>query len=183
VPDDTGPLTDNEHDDPDHVRRFRKTRRHLPHWQAPGASHFLTFTLLDPGVCDLTDGRLAPIIIDALQHWHRERYVLHDYTVMPDHVHVLLQPAKTAAGWVSLRKITHSLKTWTARQANEAIGRKGTLGQDETFDHVVRDRREFNEIAHYIWMNPVRAGLVERPTDWPWWGRGLYQRPPGHEDD
>jgi len=155
VPDDTGPLTDNEDDDPDHVRRFRKTRRHLPHWQAPGASHFLTFTLLAPGVCDLTDGRLAPTIIDALQHWHRERYVLHDYTVMP---------------------------TWTARQANETIGRKGPLWQDETFDHVVRDRREFNAIAHYIWMNLVRAGLVERPTDWPWWGRGLYQRPPGHED-
>ncbi len=171
-------------DDPDFIREFRLTERHLPHWQSPGATHFLTFTLMDRYLCDLTDPGLAPIIIDALQHRHEEKYVLHDYTVMPDHVHVLLWPMRTERGYVSMSRITGGLKGWMAHQINQVLGRSGALWQDETFDHVVRHQREFNEIAHYIWMNPVVAGLVAKPAEWPWWGRGHFCRGPldGNDD-
>jgi len=171
-----------DHDgDPDFIREFRETRRHLPHWQSPGAVHFLTFTLEERYLCDLTEPPQARVIIAALQHWHDVRYRLDDYTVMPDHVHVLLRPLKTEQGWVSLSKITGGLKGWTAHRINRLLGRRGTLWQDETFDHVVRGTRDYNEIAHYIRMNPVTAELVDRAENWPWWGRGAVCR--GMEGD
>ena len=164
-----------DHDDsPDHIRQFHRTRRHLPHWQSPGAVHFLTFTLEERYLCDLTESPQARVIIAALQHWHDVRYHLDEYTVMPDHVHVLLRPLKTEQGWTSLSKITGGLKGWTAYRINGLLGRRGTLWQDETFDHVVRGPRDFRQIAHYIWMNPFRAGLVDNPAHWPWWGNGRF---------
>ena len=170
----------SDHDeDPDFIREFRETRRHLPHWQSPGAMHFLTFTLEDRYLCDLTDARLAPIIVNALQHWHEVKYDLDEYTVMPDHVHVLLCPVRTEGGWVALPRIVGGLKGWMAHQINRMLGRRGTLWQDETFDHVVRGPKEFGQIARYIWMNPFRAGLVDNPAHWPWWGNGRFCRGSG----
>lgn len=133
-------MPDDSTSDPDHVREFRKYRRHLPHWQLPGAIHYLTFSLQRPSPVDLSRPRVAPTIVQALQHWHGDRYVLHDIVVMPDHMHVLLEPLEQEAGYVSLQRITHSIKTWTAWEINRALRRRGTLWEEETFDHVVRGR-------------------------------------------
>jgi hypothetical protein len=40
--------------------------------------------------------------------------------------------------------------------------------QDETFDHWIRNEREFSRVLHYIENNPVKAGLANGPRDWPW---------------
>ncbi len=169
-------MPDDPIPDPDHVREFRQYRRHLPHWQRPGAMHYLTFSLERPSPVDLSRPRVAPLVIQALQHWHEDRYKLHDFVVMPDHVHMLLEPLEYERGFVSLQRITHSIKTWTAAQINRELHRAGTLWEEETFDHVVRGPGDLRKIRDYIWLNPVRAELVERPTEWPWWGKGMFVR-------
>jgi len=161
---------------PDFIQEFRKTRRRLPHWQAPGETHFLTYGLLDRGCCDLTVPQIARIIVDALQFRHEERYLLHDWVIMPTHVHLILCPEMTGDGFYSLSKIIGGMKGWTAREINRVIGRRGAFWQDESFDRVIRSDAECRKRAFYIWMNPVQAGLVDHPRKWPWWGNGWFCR-------
>ena len=82
---------------------------------------------------------------------------------MSNHVHVLLQPYKP------LRRITNVVKSTSARRANVILGRSGLrFWQDESYDHWVRDGKEFERVLNYIEWNPVRAGLVECAEQWPW---------------
>jgi REP-associated tyrosine transposase len=113
----------------------------------------------------LKDPRLARIAVNALEHGQTKLgfYKLHAYVVMANHIHLLLTPA------VAVRRIMRGLKGVTACQANRLLRRRGQpFWQDESFDHWVRDGREFDRIISYIEFNPVKAGLVEYPEDWPW---------------
>jgi putative transposase len=64
--------------------------------------------------------------------------------------------------------IMHSLKLYTAREANLVLGRTGSFWQHENYDHVVRDEAELRRIILYVVHNPVKAGLVEHWEDWKW---------------
>jgi REP element-mobilizing transposase RayT len=117
------------------------------------------------GPLHLQQPQIAALIIDALQHGQdRMRYYqLHAYVVMANHVHLLLTPQ------VEVAKITHSLKRFTARTANRILGLTGqTFWQDESYDRLVRDDREFDRIVRYIEDNPVKAGLATEPAGFPW---------------
>lgn len=171
-------------------------RRHLPHWQQPDKALFLTWRLsgslpqrilraslkeknlgkrflsidqeLDRaryGPTWLKDIRIAKTVVNSFSHGVEQLrlYTLAAYVVMSNHVHLLVWP-KT-----ELSVITKSLKGFTAREANRTLDRTGqTFWQDESFDHVVRNEDEFYRIKRYIERNPVKAGLVKRPEDWPW---------------
>jgi putative transposase len=65
-----------------------------------------------------------------------------------------------------LARIMHSLKSYTAHEANKLLGRSGPFWQAESYDHWVRDEGELERIVQYIAHNPVSAGLVTRPQDW-----------------
>ena len=82
---------------------------------------------------------------------------------MANHVHVLLTP------YAPLAKIARLFKGATSRQANLLLGfTRSHFWQDESFDHWVRNPAEWQKIRAYIENNPVAAGLVARPEDWPW---------------
>src|SRR5262249_35260477 len=88
---------------------------------------------------------------------------LHAWVVMPNHVHVLLEPKQP------LGIITKAIKGRSARQANLVLGRKGKqFWQDESFDHWIRNDMEFVKIKKYIERNPVVAGFTAQECDWPW---------------
>jgi len=113
----------------------------------------------------LRDDRVARVVADALLYGESERrfYQLRAWVVMPNHVHVLLQPM------TSMPVITRWLKGSTARQANLILGRTGeSFWQDESFDHRVRDEVELDRIVRYVEHNPVSAGLAKDPRDWAW---------------
>jgi REP element-mobilizing transposase RayT len=68
-----------------------------------------------------------------------------------------------------LETLAPQIKGATARQANVILSRTGhRFWQDESFDHWVRNPAEWQKIKSYIERNPVTAGLVSRPEDWPW---------------
>ncbi len=81
----------------------------------------------------------------------------------PDHVHLLLRPL---TNW-RLAKILKGIKGFTAREINRVLGRKGPFWQEESFDHLVRNDGDWLDKFDYIHKNPVTAGLVERPEDYP----------------
>ncbi|MEI6501913.1 MAG: transposase [Armatimonadota bacterium] len=151
---------------------FERRRRHLPHWEQPGATYFLTFNLQDRNAVDLSATHIAQTIVAALKHDDGHRYWLYDYVVMPDHVHLLLRVPAHDGKSEALWRIAQSLKGWLSRRINELTGRAGTLWQQETYDHIVRNREDFEEKARYIFQNPYAAGIVDESGEWRWWGRG-----------
>jgi REP element-mobilizing transposase RayT len=118
----------------------------------------------------LRDARVARVVAGALQYGQSGRHFYHlrAWVIMPNHVRVVLRP-KTG-----LSVITRWLKGSTARQANLILSRPGAaFWQDESFDHRVRDETELDRVVRYVENNPVSAGLVASPGDWPWSSAGL----------
>ena len=169
-------------------------QRRLPHWHPPGQQLFITWRLhgslprqmpptklnssageafvrydrvLDAartGPLWLKDARIAELVISALKEARRRKILqLEAYALMANHVHVLFTPN------VPVEQITRQIKGVTARGANLILARTGTrFWQDESFDHWIRNPAESQKIHAYIERNPVSAGLVSRPQDWPW---------------
>jgi len=116
----------------------------------------------DQGPLHLQDAAAAKIVEHAILFGAAERYKLFAWCIMANHVHVLLTPI-----W-ELAKVTQGLKGFTAREVNrlqDEVGR--TLWMDESYDHWARDEEELLRIIVYIENNPVKAGLCEKPEDWP----------------
>ena len=117
------------------------------------------------GECHLRRPEIADMVADALRHFHGEQYLLDDWVVMPNHVHVILWPMPN----FTLSEILKSRKRHTARQANLILKRTGnTFWQRESYDHWIRNEDEKSRIRRYIRMNPVNAGLCKSPEDWKW---------------
>lgn len=151
----------------------------------------------------LRERGVANMIRENLYHHNAEKYHLLAYCVMPNHVHILLQPIprgnkqpclsalpndglirqspepeqhspeaffsdEIPDGHSPLSSIMHSLKSYTANQANKLLNRSGQFWQHESYDHWVRDEDELARIIDYIRLNPVRANLVGNAHDWPY---------------
>ena len=117
----------------------------------------------------LRQPEVAEILVEALHFRDGIVYDLDVFSVMSNHAHVVFRPLEKEDGtYHALQTIMHSLKRHTARQANKVLGREGAFWQHESYDHVVRDRQEWERIVAYVLNNPVKAGLVEKWEDWPW---------------
>jgi REP element-mobilizing transposase RayT len=167
-------------------------RRKLPHWRPEGCALFITWRLhgsfstsgwtqpnaghafrdLDTvlhkavhGPTGLKDPRMASLVVSTLRQGETEKnwYRMAAFVVMPNHVHVLMEPVTQAC------RITQWIKGTTARYANQLLGRGGgPFWQHESFDHWVRNRGEHQRITRYIELNPVAARLAGRVEEWPW---------------
>lgn len=82
---------------------------------------------------------------------------------MSNHVHVLFTLFENSR---SVSKIMQSIKRYSARQANKILNRTGSFWQAESYDHIVRDEKEYYRVIKYILNNPVKVGLVEKWEDW-----------------
>lgn len=117
----------------------------------------------------LSDERVAKEVCDSLHYRDGRVYDLDCFCLMPNHGHVVFTPRPAENdNYHSLSSIMHSLKRYTARQANAILGREGQFWQHESYDHIVRDDAELGRIRRYIRNNPVKAGLVADADAWPW---------------
>jgi putative transposase len=115
-----------------------------------------------PGPKWLAEPVVAEMVCEALHYRDGKQYTLEAYSIMPNHVHLVCSPLMQKDRIIPLSKIMHSLKGYTARKANQMLGRQGEFWQHESYDHVVRDHDEFQRIVHYVLENPIRAGLPAR---------------------
>lgn len=136
----------------------------------------------------LKDEPVAAIVADALRWRDGRVYRLDTYCIMSNHVHAVFAPNLSEASLrakkttddkvifesdeAPLDVIMHSLKSWTANQANALLERRGQFWEHESYDHVVRNDEEFHRIVAYVLNNPVKAGLVNDWQEWRWsWNR------------
>ena len=90
------------------------------------------------------------------------RYRLFAWVVMPNHVHSLM----TRFEEYELKDLVHSLKSYTAHEANRILCREGKFWMDDYFDRYIRNEKHFYKTIEYIENNPVKAGLCAKPSDW-----------------
>jgi putative DNA methylase len=141
------------------LAQWEEELRHLPETRRNAERRQRIEQALDAGhgSCLLRDPALAQIVEDALLHFDGLRYRLHEWAVMPNHVHVLVTPLH---GY-SLSSIVHSWKSYTAKAINRVRGSSGPVWQEDYFDRMVRDETHFAHVAAYVRENPQRAGLPE----------------------
>jgi REP element-mobilizing transposase RayT len=164
--------------------------RHLPHWHPDDAVLFVTWRLagssprpepeflrmpfkereaqLDQAAAGpiwLSDSRIASLVQAAIIYGAnvRKLYDLYAWCIMPNHVHLVLQPHSP------LPKTMQWLKARTARRANDILGRAGhPFWQEESYDRWMRGEQELLDTIAYVEENPLNAGLVSAPEDWPY---------------
>jgi REP element-mobilizing transposase RayT len=116
------------------------------------------------GECLLRKTAIAQIVVNALEKFDGSRYRLFAWSEMPNHVHVLFQTIEN----FSLTGILHSWKSFSAKAANQILGRRGEFWQREYHDHLIRNTTEFDRALKYVMENPSKAGLKEWPWVWSW---------------
>jgi REP element-mobilizing transposase RayT len=108
------------------------------------------------GACLLRDPECAKRVSEALAFFDGTRYHLHAWCVMPNHVHVIVEPE---SGW-ALGKIVHGWTCFTAKELNRFLGRSGAFWQHEPYDHIIRSAKEYVYQVSYVWENPDKAGIT-----------------------
>jgi putative transposase len=114
-------------------------------------------------VTTITAGRLpifrrdstSTLLLLTLAHYREQgRFRLHEFVIMPDHVHALLTPAPQ----LSLERVMQFIKGGFSYRLKS----RGPVWQESFTNHRVRDFKDYENHRRYIQMNPVRALLAER---------------------
>jgi len=134
-------------------------------FSAPNNAYFITKCIYDRKQALLSKPACAEILIQAFlygreQGWYR----MLGFVIMPDHYHLIIALGQTK----SLKQVMSSINKFAARRINIALKRSGRFWEEGFYDHQIRDRRDFDSILEYVHNNPVTAGLVQTPQDWPY---------------
>jgi REP element-mobilizing transposase RayT len=118
------------------------------------------------GDCHLGHAANARIVVEGLSSltdWNVE--VAH-YTIMPNHWHALLVPARECTR--SVADIMKRIKGRTGRCLRSTIGGAGPIWQREWFDRWIRSDAEWEKTVAYIQNNPVKARICSTLHEHPW---------------
>jgi putative transposase len=99
-----------------------------------------------------------------MESCRREHCAIHAYVFMPNHVHLLLTPTKTDGP----ARMMQQLGRRYVRYFNDRHKRTGTLWEGRFHSSVIDSERYFFTCSRYIELNPVRASMVGRPSDYRW---------------
>lgn len=133
---------------------------------------------------------IASVVKEAIHLRDGKEYDLIAYTIMPNHVHLVITPItsnnvsrseastntqtnqklynEANASFYVLTKILQDLKSKTALKCNKLLNRHGAFWHHESYDHVVRNIEELRRIVNYVLLNPVKATLVDNYEKWKW---------------
>src|SRR5882724_1594135 len=148
------------------------SKRQLPHFERPWGKYALVFSTHKRR--ELT-AEERDIVLQSALHGHEQRqYELYAACVMPDHVHLLLQPQPKETGtkeqsvfW-SLSEILHGIKSSTAHRINKRRGKAGSIWEKESFDRLIRSGTDLQEKFFYICRNPWTSNVIGQSENYPW---------------
>lgn len=113
----------------------------------------------------LQSDRNALLLIDVLRSCvKKKRFVIHDFVVMPNHLHLLI----TVSGDTTVEKAVQYIKGGYSFRLKKEEGYTGEVWQRGFSEVRVIDEESFQAHRNYIALNPVQAGLAFSPTDFPW---------------
>jgi putative transposase len=138
------------------------------------------------GNCDLQKTEIATIVQEQLHRFDNDLYELVYYSIMPNHVHILIDTAiqvteyemidgvatpfwseELPKDFKELDEIMRRIKGASAYYCNKILKKTGQpFWQKDSYDHFVRNKKEWYNIINYILQNPVKAGLAKQWQDW-----------------
>ena len=106
---------------------------------------------------------LAKIVLDQLFECRtRGFYKLHAFVLMPEHLHMLITPGEGA----SLEKAVMMIEGGSSFKIRKELNYKFPMWFSGYHDRWIRDIAEYRIRKQYIELNPVKAQLVEKPSDY-----------------
>ncbi len=155
-------------------------KRNLPHFEIPGFTYHITWHTHDKLV--LSPQARAKTLA-ACHFWQGNKIKCYAACVMPDHVHLLMQPLPVQEagreGVHSLSEILHSIKSFSAHEVNQEMKRTGPVWMEESFDRMIRSEADLHKTWNYIWNNPRKLGLVGPMDEYPYiWTPPAAAAPP-----
>ena len=169
------------------------TRRNLPHFERPWGKYMVTFSTRDRDILSETE---RDSVLDSILH-SRILGQIHLYAacVMPDHVHLLIEPQvksydpESNPTFYTLTEILHPIKSVTSHKILKE--RRSVLKNDnikhlweqESFDRLIRSESDLIEKYDYIIGNPVAEGLVKKSKDYAWTWCREFCEPSGSVGD
>jgi len=102
--------------------------------------------------------RMADLLMDVLkENRNRERFLLHEFVIMPEHFHLLLTPATD----VPLEKAVQYVKGGFSFRAKRELDFQSAIWQESFTNHRIRDAGDYERHRSYIHRNPVKRFLVD----------------------
>src|ERR1700738_3005971 len=107
--------------------------------------------------------RFSRLFIDTLFHYRlQNKYLLHEFVVMPNHFHLLITPTLT------LERALHLIKGGFSYRARKELGFLGDLWQPSYYDRRVRHVEDCVNFKYYIRQNPVKRRLAKTAEEYPY---------------
>lgn len=104
-------------------------------------------------------------LLDLLAFHAKDKQVaVHAYVLMDNHLHLLITPEIDGG----MSRLMQSVGRAYVKRFNERWGRTGTLWEGRFRSGLVQSEKHLMACMVYIDLNPVRAGMVNRPADYPW---------------
>lgn len=136
----------------------RQNLDHSSPWGVEYPEYFLTICCRKMGANQLCRDGIGPRVLELVRKYHQaRRWHCSIVLLMPDHLHAIIQTPEN----LTLDLVVRHFKQACAKQT-------GVAWQRGFFEHRLRGRDSSQQKYRYIEMNPVRAGLVKKPEDWPW---------------
>ena len=121
----------------------------------------------------LQSERNAGLIIDVLRSLVSERkFELHDFVIMPDHVHLLL----TVHDGMTIEKAMQFVKGRFSHRLKHEFGYFGEVWHRGFTEAQVLNRESLEAHREYIAQNPVKAGLAASVGEFPFCFRNLARK-------
>ena len=124
---------------------------------------FITCRVL-PRRRHLSDSEFATLAQVIAERRAEHRFLLTAWVFLPDHWHAIFYPRHP----LTISRVMEAIKDGATKRINRSRRETGTLWQPRFFDRALRTVEEYNAKVEYIHWNPVKAGLVSRPEEWPW---------------
>ena len=141
-------------------RALRRGRVSIPHY-----AYFVTAATINRQqfFCDFPAGCAAARCFENDSILGDSRMLA--WVLMPDHAHWLIQLGEKN----TLGLVVNRIKSASARLANRVLARQGALWQSAYHEHALRSDEDLRAVARYLVANPLRAKLVQRIENYPFW--------------
>jgi len=142
---------------------------------SPGSTYFVT-TKAWQSTSVFQVAQIAEIVISkTLEYQDKGNYLLHEFALMPNHLHLILTPADD----VTLEKAIQLMKGGSSHEIHTIRENKLPIWQPGFHESRVSDWLDYKKRVDYVRSNPVAAKLVDQPQDWTYGsGSGKYQLDP-----
>jgi putative transposase len=143
----------------------------LTHRTSPGWTYFATTKCWQCVAIFEVRENAGLVIAKLLEYRDKGNYLLHDFVLMPNHLHLILTPARST----SLEKAMQFIKGGSSHTIHASRGAHQQIWQAGFHESRAKDSADYKIKADYIRFNPVTAKLVERPEEWHFGsGSGLF---------